>query len=976
MSMKRTQHVAAVAVLVLAWAVGASAQATTGGVGGTLVDSSGGVLPGVVVTLSGPNLQGMRTVISDAEGFYHFRAVPPGTGYKVTADLNGFRPAARENVQVFLGQEGTVNLTLSPAGVTEAVTVTAAVPLVDTGQTTTGLNITANLFATLPSARGFQQLTAMAPSVSLEMGDHDSRFENSPSVGASSSPENNYIIDGLSVTDPRYGTSGANLTMNFVQEVQVLTSGYQAEYGRSTGGVFNVVTKSGGNAFHGDVFNYNRSKDWTPDNMERRRGKELITFSERSSSYDVGGSIGGPIVRDKLWFFGAFGPIRRTSYLGRQIEDGQEVDTSGRQVERNSNIYAAKFTLTPAANHMLAMTAFGDPSDRSGWLAGSTIGNATPNADPNSALRNERFGGHNFGVRYNGVLSSTWLVDANVGRHSQVSDTDAATDAGRRIPRQIDETFGLFEHSGFNRVQTDDASRIAMAVKLTNVFAQHELRYGVDAEINSYDSNVGETWYRYFGPSFGFGTYVQERIYSVVGKGSTTNTALFVQDSWKVTPSVQLNLGLRYEQQRLDSANNVAISGQSDAVACTVNLECRTTNGLRLNGNWAPRLGASWDPLGNGRSKIYGFWGRFYEAIPLDMNIRSINGEHYIITQFVNPTELTSDNVFNPSGSPLAINGPWEVRRVSTLVNITPLDEDLHSQYEDQLIIGAEYQFRPAWSIGARFINRELGRIIEDIGTFTNPDDPLELTGYVIANPGEGFFGAPFEKPTRSYNALEVTLQRAYTNNWHLNSSFVYAKANGNHEGLYMSGYDQLDPNITALYDIPSFLPNSTGRLRSDKPYQFKLYGAYTFPWGLTLSEGFLLSAGVPESVQGPEIVNGYGDGTIFLQPRGSYGRTPTYWNVDFHADYRLPLSRLGAGRSISVILDVFNLFNRNTVLENDSDYAYEAMDGFEAWQADSNLDAFGNPKFDPSLPASPYFNTPILFQAPRSMQVGVKFTF
>ena len=170
------------------------------------------------------------------------------------------------------------------------------------------------------------------------------------------------------------------------------------------------------------------------------------------------------------------------------------MDTSGRQVERNSNIYAAKFTLTPAANHMLAMTAFGDPSERSGWLAGSTIGNATPNADPNSALRNERFGGHNFGVRYNGVLSSTWLVDANVGRHSQVSDTDAATDAGRRIPRQIDETFGLFEHSGFNRVQTDDASRIAMAVKLTNVFAQHELRYGVDAEINSYDSNVGETW--------------------------------------------------------------------------------------------------------------------------------------------------------------------------------------------------------------------------------------------------------------------------------------------------------------------------------------------------------------------------------------------------------------------------------------------------------------------------------------------------
>ena len=304
---KRTQRVAALAVLIVTFAAGASAQSTTGGVGGTLVDSSGGVLPGVVVTLSGPICRVFGRSPATPRAFYRFRSVPPGSAYTVTAELNGFRPATRENVQVFLGQEGTVNLTLTPAGVTEAVTVTASVPLVDTGQTSTGLKITADLFATLPSARGFQQLTAMAPSVSLEMGDHDSRFENSPSVGASSAPENNYIIDGLSVTDPRYGTSGANLTMNFVQEVQVLTSGYQAEYGRSTGGVFNVVTKSGGNAFHGDLFNYIRSKSWTPDDVERRQDKQLVTFSERSSSYDVGGSVGGPIVRDKLWFFGAFG---------------------------------------------------------------------------------------------------------------------------------------------------------------------------------------------------------------------------------------------------------------------------------------------------------------------------------------------------------------------------------------------------------------------------------------------------------------------------------------------------------------------------------------------------------------------------------------------------------------------------------------------------------------------------------------------
>ena len=154
------------------------------------------------------------------------------------------------------------------------------------------------------------------------------------------------------------------------------------------------------------------------------------------------------------------------------------------------------------------------------------------------------------------------------------------------------------------------------------------------------------------------------------------------------------------------------------------------------------------------------------------------------------------------------------------------------------------------------------------------------------------------------------------------------------------------------------------------------MFGAYSWNWGLTLSEGFLLSAGVPVSAQGPEIVNGYGDGTIFLQPRGSVGRTSAYWNVDFHADYRLPLGRLGSGRNISVILDVFNLFNKNDVLEEDQDYTFEGDENFHLWADESNLDQFGNPKFNPSLPASPFYRQAALRQSPRAMQIGFKFTF
>ncbi len=437
-----------------------------------------------------------------------------------------------------------------------------------------------------------------------------------------------------------------------------------------------------------------------------------------------------------------------------------------------------------------------------------------------------------------------------------------------------------------------------------------------------------------------------------------------------------MNAGLRYEIQKLDSANNVAIAGQSDAVDCTANGVCRSVDGLTLGDHIAPRLGVVWDPLRNGKTKVYASWGRYFENVPLNMNIRAINGESYIITQYVNNAALTSSNWYNTSGSPLNINGPWSVRRVSTLTAITPLDENLKTQFQDEFVVGADYQFMGYWSAGARYVHRSLKRIIEDIGTFTNPDDPLELTGYVIGNPGEGFFGAPFDKPERKYDGVELTLQRRFNQRWQMYSSIVYSRARGNHEGLYMSGYDQLDPNINALYDIPSFIPNSVGRMRADKPFQFKVHGSYTFDWGLTLSEGMFVSSGVPVSTQGPEIVNGYGDGTIFLQPRGSDGRTPMFWNFDFHADYRLPFVAKSNARQFSLILDVFNLFNRHGVMEVDQDYIYEGMPGIDAWEADSNLDAYGNPKFNPSLPHSQFYRTPILYQTPRSVQFGIRFTY
>ena len=220
---------------------------TTGALVGTLTDSTGAVLPGSRSRSPDRTFRarGRRSPTSR-------RLSLPQRSSRTRLQVDGAaerlpRPAQERHPRL-LGQEGTINLMISPAGVAESGKRHRRHPAARRRPDRRRRQHHRRQFETLPSARGFQQLTTMAPGVTLEMGDHDSRFEASPTVGGSSAPENNYIIDGLSVTDPRYGTSGANLTMNFVQEVQVLTGGYQAEYGRSTGGVFNVITKSGGNA--------------------------------------------------------------------------------------------------------------------------------------------------------------------------------------------------------------------------------------------------------------------------------------------------------------------------------------------------------------------------------------------------------------------------------------------------------------------------------------------------------------------------------------------------------------------------------------------------------------------------------------------------------------------------------------------------------------------------------------------------------
>jgi hypothetical protein len=300
----------------------------------------------------------------------------------------------------------------------------------------------------------------------------------------------------------------------------------------------------------------------------------------------------------------------------------------------------------------------------------------------------------------------------------------------------------------------------------------------------------------------------------------------------------------------------------------------------------------------------------------------------------------------------------------------TPLDQNLEPQFQDEFVVGADYQFGAAWSTGIRVIQRRLGQVVEDVGVLTT--SPITPAAFVVTNPGRHRLESWSPKAERDYRAIELVLQRRHTKNWQLQSSFVYARNVGNYEGLYMTAQDANLPNWTPQFDIPAFAQNAYGKLSGDRPYQVKIHSSYRLPFDLTVSEAFSLSAGSPISALGPELPSTYGP-FIYLLPRGSAGRTPTHWTLDLHADYPV-YDR--SNRSVRLIIDAFNATNQHAPIVMDQFYIYRGMPGFAPWRAPDNLDSFGNPRFNPDLPSSAYFNTPRVYQAPRSFQLGAKFTY
>jgi hypothetical protein len=434
--------------LLLAISASFSLAQTTGDILGRVTDEQGGALPGVTVEAQGSALQGTRTAVTDSSGGYRLVLLPPGS-YKVTATLQGFA-RAEETVVVSLARTSTSQIRLRPTAQAE-VTVVGEAPVVDTTSTEFGKNFDQRQIRSLPTGRNYSSVVLVSPGVT-DQSSNSNTFAGTIAIYGSTGLENSFILDGSDTTGVEYGSQGTNLNFEFIQEVEVKAGGYEAEFGRSTGGIINVITKSGGNDFHGDVFGYYNADSLQADN--KYPNENLYGTSQGFSRYDWGADLGGYFWKDRIWFFGAYDRVQ-----GKVFNELSSGPNEGDLVESPSlqNLMSVKLTLMLNASNSLMGSFFQDPTTNTGAI---NDGAHTLNGPPSTFLGRQDFGGQNWVARYNGLFGSSWVVTAQYAFHSESNSVGPATAEGTQI-QYIDSRPGAnnVQSGGFGLVQKKDFQR-------------------------------------------------------------------------------------------------------------------------------------------------------------------------------------------------------------------------------------------------------------------------------------------------------------------------------------------------------------------------------------------------------------------------------------------------------------------------------------------------------------------------------------
>lgn len=882
--MKTTKIVAALALALLVVAPVQAQTRLTGTIFGQVSDSDGLPVPGVTLTVSGPNLIQPATTVTNERGTYRLVNLPPGT-YTLKTELAGFQTVSIEEVIVSVGADREIAVTIKPAALAEAITVTASTPAVDVQQVKNVQTITKQALETLPLGRNIISAAQLAPGV-VER-----------TVMGSARNDTAYLVDGANQNHPVQGYVEANLVWDAIEEVEFMTSSTPSETYGAIGGALNVVTKSGGNVFSGSSQFYYTNEDFAqvilPDaaSAALKIGKPSVPMYERDASV----LLGGPIKRDRVWFLGVYrnlseevrGAFRPITLLGRSYDN-----------------YNAPYSQTWGFGKVTAQLSPG--------LRFFTSYNYTNGDRP-----------HDFSVPFNRTLEATrhwqqrqhtvssnlaWTIGANTFLDARAGIWKVTYD-GLAQPGTENQPamWDVFHNYRFGRWQQPDATangNYSGSVKLSrfidNARGSHELKGGVDLQygsgrlffyspnslrIDTYNNNP--YYYRgLFGltgphPTFGDGRILligaattKEGSYS---GGETFRTGVFVQDNWRVSDHLTLNLGLRYDTTTgyIPGSTKAPADDLAVAVGAAV-LEPKF--GINPYGSFefpewdvplpwkgfSPQIGAVYDIFGKGRSAVKAQWARYQERMPTwHFTGSSPAGNRTFLFNWWDRNgngvpDLPGADAYQQANtdSPLdLLSDRWR----------QSIDPETKTPYLDEFTIGFDQEIAQNTRLSLLYVHRSRKNLasnpLYDLQTeqFWNTADSGHWVPFTTTVPGVGTEFAPqdvtvyFQRRTApaafrrltnvpeakaTYDAITISATRRMFRGWQLGSSLVLSRNEGNYAIAGGSLYGQFaDPNYSV---------NRFGRQPFDRPVQVKLWGSVALPFQVVGSYFYNFASGSP----------------------------------------------------------------------------------------------------------------------------------
>lgn len=980
----------------------------TGTISGTVLDSEGNALPGCTVTVTGIALQGKMTFVTTEAGAFRFPALPPGTGYTLTLEMPGFKTVVRKGLNVSIGKATSITINMEVTAIEEEVTVIGISPTVDVKTSKTSVNYSKNYIYNIPIARDlYDVLNSIPGSVS-----EDVSYRRTSYISGGTVRGNQYSIDGVNINDPVVMYPMTNINIDVYEEVEFGLGGHPAEVGIADGGFVNIVTKSGGNEFHGGatVEYYNKDMQKSLLSPEDLKAVGLTKPAGWNAWQDFALSVGGPIIQDRLWFFtnGRFFKWERD--FNHIIWDdtmaaGTRVYTLDAAPHNEYDIFG-KLTLQLASNIRLMTTYNLALIDEKFYT-----NRIRSNLDVTSTTRWDHETGHTISSQLNWVLSQNMFIDARLGYIRRSFPLPYSEYAISDAPQLYDRYFGVYRNNPrFEETYLRHRFNPSVAATFFEddlLGASHEIKIGAEYEWTdgNWDWWRENPWLVYTyagGPSYPTATEPNRyRIYARISgptEGSSVESesmkhyGFFLQDSVTIKSRLTLNLGVRFDTStgRFNDQHHSATPDPYGVLPLLIAADPTTVfDDWDIPGEkvltWShlsPRLGFSFDVFGDGKTSIRGSWSRYNEylmiqyfslANPMYPN----NGGWYWFDDNTNGIIETSDR--------------FEFRYLPTDPRVYTLEDEINldasAPYTDEFTFGIEREMAKDLSVGLTFTYKRKTNIFEDVNDFGlgkdlawqgyRPNSPY-WTEFSFNDPGEdGEFGtaddltsscyarladAPdihyfltnVEGGYRKYSALQLIVNKRMSNRWQLLGSLTWSKSWGNIGGDYGSSY-----GASATFDNPNSFIYEGGRLDYDRPINIKIQSTVILPFDFVLSGYFNHMSGSPwrrtVTVYIPDDPMYWDPGEAITVPTELNGtrRNAPVTTLDLRLEKRFRLGEIG---TIGGYIDVINALGRSgyEVTSNPGgyvDYSDPSNPTFERFGNYGDIsDAYGNRVFKVSL--------------------------